>query len=68
MEPENIGVDKDGNVVFDDGKNDGNLFLVNNGVKERNNIGELKKNSTQLAKDNVWIGNEKQLVDYVQSQ
>jgi len=31
MSVENIGVNKAGEIVFDDGKNDGNLFLVNEG-------------------------------------
>ncbi|MBK7010194.1 MAG: RHS repeat-associated core domain-containing protein [Saprospiraceae bacterium] len=66
--PENIGVDRNGNVVYDDGKNDGNLFLVKDGAGKLYNSDDLQKNSTQLAKDNVWVANEKQLVEYVQSQ
>jgi hypothetical protein len=66
--PDNIGVDKKGNVVFDDKKNDGNLFLVNDGVGEITSLSQLKQNSTQLSKDNVWVGTKDQMIEYVSSQ
>ena len=66
--PENIGVDKKGNVVFDDGKDDGNLFLVNDGTDKISSLDELKSNSIQLTKNNVWIGSDQQMVDYIKNQ
>ena len=66
--PDNVGVDKEGNVVFDDGKDDGNLFLVNDDTKKVENLEQLKENSTQLTKEHVWVASDEQLIDYVKSQ
>ncbi len=68
LAPENIGVDKDGNVIFDDGKEDGNLFLVNEGVEKISSLEDLQANSAQLSKDHVWTGSDEQLLDYVKNQ
>lgn len=68
MGPENIGVDGEGNVVFDDGENDGNLYLVNSGAGEINSLEDLKANSTQLSRNHEWIGSKDQMVNYVKSQ
>ncbi|MFD2744736.1 MULTISPECIES: RHS repeat domain-containing protein [Sphingobacterium] len=68
FEKDNIGVNKKGDVVYDDGKDDGNLFLVNDNAGKINNLADLKNNSTQLSKDYQWVASEEQLLDYVKSQ
>ncbi|MDR2273506.1 MAG: RHS repeat-associated core domain-containing protein [Sphingobacterium sp.] len=65
---DNIGVNRKGEVVFDGGKKDGNLFLVNEGVGKIKDLAMLKSNSIQLAKYNAWIGTDQQKIDYVKSQ
>ncbi|MDR6735567.1 RHS repeat domain-containing protein [Sphingobacterium sp. 2149] len=65
---DNIGINRKGAVVFDDGKADGNLFLVNDDVGKITSLEMLKGNSIQLAKLNVWIGTDQQKIDYVKSQ
>lgn len=67
-ESDNIGIDKDGNVIYDDGIDDGNLFLINEGAKKISDLNELKMNSIQLTKDYKWIGTGQQMIDYVKSQ
>ena len=68
MGPENIGVDGKGNVVFDDGKNDGNLYLVNPEAGELNSLEDLRANSTQLTQNHEWVGSEDEMINYVKSQ
>lgn len=66
--PDTIGVDKIGNIVFDNGKNDGNLFLIKDDVKNVMNSKDLLKNAVQLAENNIWVGNDNQLIEYVKSK
>ena len=68
MSADNIGVNSNGDIVFDDGKNDGNLFLVNDGSGETATLEDLEINSTQLSSEGVWSGSEEQLEAYVMSQ
>ena len=65
---ENIGVDRNGAIVFDDGKRDGNLYLVNENVGEINNLQYLQDNSTQLAQDGSWIAGEDAFDSFIKSQ
>lgn len=55
-------------MVFNDGIDDGNLFLVNDGVGKIKDLEMLKNNSVQLAKDHKWTGTDQQKVDYDKSQ
>lgn len=65
----NQGVNSKGEVVFDDGLDDGNVFLVNDGFTgEINDLATLQANSTQIVNDWVWMGTNSQLFDYVHSQ
>ncbi len=68
FEKDNIGINKKGDVVYDDGKDDGNLFLVNDNAGKINNLADLKNSSTQLSKDYKWVGSKEQLLNYVKSQ
>ena len=65
---QNIGVNSNGDVVFDDGKDDGNLFVINDGVECVETLEQLEANSTQLFDNHELVGSESDLKDYVMSQ
>lgn len=68
-ETENQGIDKNGNIIFDDYEQDGNVFLLKDGFEGKvNNLDQLKANSTQIVKSNVFIGTDEQLGFLVKSQ
>lgn len=60
-------VDSKGEVVFDDNKNDGNVFVLNN---DKNKVDEsnLGNGTSQIVKENVWVGTESQLKDHISAQ
>ena len=72
--PKNQGVDSQGNIIFDDKKNDGNVYLLNEGSNNLNekglipNLKTLKENSKQLVSENEWTGTPEELENYVLSQ
>ncbi|ELR73394.1 hypothetical protein C900_04246 [Fulvivirga imtechensis AK7] len=63
------GINSKGEIVYDNGINNGNVYLVNDGYSEPiQSLSQLKENSTQIVANNIWIGTESQLKNYVLSQ
>ncbi len=63
------GINRKGDIVFDNGNNNGNVFLVNDGYTEKiTSLDQLKANSSQLTSNWKWIGTELQMKDFIQSQ
>ncbi len=65
----NQGVNSNGDVVFDDGLDDGNIFLVNADFSgEIGDLATLMANSVQLFSGQEFIGTPTQMENYVLSQ
>jgi RHS repeat-associated protein len=63
------GVTSNGDVVFDNENNNGNVYLVNDDFLGK--IGDLQTliaNSTQIVDNFNWIGSNDQMIDFVKSQ
>ncbi len=61
-------IDRDGNVVHDDGIDNGTVYFVNEGYEFNGNIDQLTANSTLLTKDFKVVADTDLIQEYVTSQ
>lgn len=67
MKPETQVVNSKGAIVYDDKKDDGNVYILKND-NTKITPSHLKTATVQLVKDHVWVGTDDQLKDFVTAQ
>jgi hypothetical protein len=67
MAPFDQVVNSKGDIVYDDKKANGNVYVLNND-KDKVDPNNISKNTTQIVKENVFVGTDQQLDQYVTAQ